>query len=227
MFADGHLLLILHEPPTSDHTHRGARLFWRSPDGSWQSTAPGQGIRSLRRHVDEFAEAIERLERREEEALRADEYQALLSQLSPLVRAVRHLYATLQQAREAVREDHDLITCRDLAYAADRSAELLNSDVHNGLQCAIARRAEEQANNSHQMALAGHRLNLLAALFLPLATIASIFGMNFACGFEGVLTPWPFWLIVLAGILLGFLLRGSMQELQETINPRTRGVPER
>jgi hypothetical protein len=143
------------------------------------------------------------------------------------VRAVRHLYATLQRARESVREDQDLITCRDLAYAADRSAELLNSDVHNGLQCAIARRAEEQADHSHQMALAGHRLNLLAALFLPLATIASVFGMNFACGFERVLTPYPFWLIVLTGVFLGFLLRGSMRNVQQTTDMRPRRVPER
>src|SRR5438045_260505 len=39
MSADGHLLLILHEVPgRKEATERGARLYWRKPDGTWQST---------------------------------------------------------------------------------------------------------------------------------------------------------------------------------------------
>jgi hypothetical protein len=226
MFVDGHLLLILHEPPTGDHGHRGARLFWRAPDGTWRSNALGAGVRGLRRHVDEYAQAVDRLEKAEEQADRANEYQQLLEQISPLLRAARNLYATLQEARELVREDRDLIICRDQAYAVQRSAELLNSDVQSGLQCAIARRVEDQADNSHKMAVAAHRLNLLAALFLPLATIASIFGMNLAFGFEHVYAPWPFWITVMAGILLGFLLRSTMDTGHSRARDEPQGVRE-
>jgi Mg2+ and Co2+ transporter CorA len=212
MFADGHLLLILHEPPSSDHAHRAARLFWRAPDGTWKSNAFGAGVRSLRRHIDEYAQAVERLERLEQEADLADEYQHLLAQILPLLRAARNLHATLQEARELVHDDRDLIICRDQSYVTERAAELLNSDVQSGLQCAIARRAEEQSDNSHRMAVAGHRLNLLAALFLPLATIASVLGMNLAIGFdEKAYAPWPFLVTVSIGVGLGFLLRLSME----------------
>ena len=34
MSAEGHLLLVLHEPPRSGQPHRTARFFWRSPDGA-------------------------------------------------------------------------------------------------------------------------------------------------------------------------------------------------
>jgi hypothetical protein len=226
MFVDGHLLLILHEPPTGDHGHRGARIFWRAPDGTWKSNALGAGARSLRRHVDEYAQAVDRLESLEEHADRADEYQQLLARISPLLRAARNLYATLQEARELVREDRDLIICRDQAYAAQRSAELLNSDVQSGLQCAIARRAEEQSDSSHRMAVAAHRLNLLAALFLPVATIASIFGMNLAFGFETVYAPLPFWFAVFAGVMLGVLLRSTMENAKQLARDRAGGTRE-
>jgi hypothetical protein len=211
MLADGHLLLVLHEPPTADHAHRGARLFWRAPDGTWQSNSLGPGPRSLRRHVEEFAAAVEKLEQLEEQTFRADAYHELLPQVTPLMRAAGHLHATLQEAREQVREDRDLIVCRDQAYAVHRAAELLNSDAHNGLQCAVARHAEEQAEISNQVALAGHRLNLMAAFFLPVATIASVCGMNLTTGYEDAHRPWPFVVAVAVGLVSGFLLSGSMQ----------------
>jgi hypothetical protein len=212
MFADGHLLLILHAPPSDDHSERGARFFWRSPDGTWLSNSLGSGPRSLRRHVDEFLAQTESLEKLEDEADRSHEYDALLSRITPLLRTARHLHATLQEARELVREDRDLIVCRDLSYAAERAAELLQSDVQNGLQCAVAKRAEEQAESSHKMAVASHRLNLLAAFFLPLATIASVFGMNLPTGFAEKYAPWHFWATVGIGIVFGFLLGAWMQQ---------------
>ncbi len=211
MLAEGHLLLVLHAPPSGDHGHRGARLFWRSPDGEWQSNSLGSGPRCLRRHVEEFAAAVDKLEKLEEQTFRADAYHALLPQITPLMRSALHLHATLQEAREQVREDRDLIVCRDQAYTVHRAAELLSSDAHNGLQCAVARQAEEQAEISNRVALAGHRLNRMAAFFLPLATIAAICGMNLTTGYEDLYRPWPFVVALAVGILFGFCLRASMQ----------------
>jgi hypothetical protein len=211
MFADGHLLLVLHEPPSLDHSHRAGRYFWRSPDGTWQSNTLGKGPRSLRRHVEEFAVRLETLEKLEDDADRSEEYNTLLTQISPLLRAACHLHATLQEARDLVRDDRNLIICRDESYVVERGAELLQNDVQIGLQCAVARQAEKQAESSHRMAVAGHRLNLLAAFFLPLATIASVFGMNLACGLENRNEPWMFWVAVGLGVVFGFLLRAWMQ----------------
>jgi len=212
MFADGHLLLVLHEPPSPDETHRNARLFWRAPDGTWQSNVLGPGIKALRRHLADYAEAVEQLDEAEERAQRADDYFDILRQIAPLRRAARNTHGALQEARRLVPEDRDILLCRDQAYSIERAAELLGGDTQSGLDCAMARRAEEQAQHSYQMAQAGLRLNLMAATFLPVATIASVFGMNLVHGFEKAFAPWPFWLALLTGICLGMLLRSSMTD---------------
>ena len=64
MFADGHLLVILHEPPKPEETVRRGRLFWREPDGTWHSNSLGSGIRALQKHLDDYAEAVQSLQPR-------------------------------------------------------------------------------------------------------------------------------------------------------------------
>lgn len=210
MFADGHLLLVLHAVPKPDEDQRVARLFWRAPDGSWQSNKLGPGIKALQKHLNDYAEVLERLEEAEEQGQRADDFLAVLHENGPLQRAARNLYTTLQEARQFVPEDRDVLICRDRAYAIHRAAELLQNDTRNDLDADIARRAEQQAEHSHKIALAGHRLNLMAAAFLPIATLASVFGMNLDHGLHPTLAPWPFWAVLAAGIFLGLLLRASL-----------------
>ena len=91
MFADGHLLLVLHAPPKPDDRERVARLFWRSPSGDWISNAFGKGKAALARHVDEYADIIDHLDREEEAAKSADEFFAILERLTPVHRAARNL----------------------------------------------------------------------------------------------------------------------------------------
>jgi hypothetical protein len=211
MTAEGHLLLILHEPPRPDELQRRGRYFWRAPDGTWQSNSLGAGITALKKHLGEYRDALEKLDRVEQRAEMADEYFELLRQIAPLHRAAHNLYSTLQQAREMVREDADLIVCRDQAYQVHRESELLRSDIQSGLDCAVARRAEEQAQSSDQMALASHRLNVLAAVFFPIVTISSIMGMNLARGpEEEMLSQWLFWAVLAAGIVCGFVLKAAI-----------------
>jgi Mg2+ and Co2+ transporter CorA len=208
MAAEGHLLLILHEPPKPDELQRRGRYFWRAPDGTWQSNNLGAGITALKKHLAEYRDALEKLDRDEQRADLADEYFQLLRDIAPLHRAAHNLYNTLQQAREMVREDADLIVCRDQAYQIHRESELLRSDIHSGLDCAVARRAEEQAKSGEKMALGSHRLNVLAAIFFPVVTISSIMGMNLARGLnEEMLSQWLFWVVLGAGVLCGLLLK--------------------
>ena len=227
MFADGHLLLVLHEPPKPDEPRRGARLFWRAPDGSWRSNALGSGVQALRKHLDEYAAAVERLEEAEERAERGDDYFEVLRQISPLRRAARNMHETLQEARQLVPEDRDVLLCRDHAYAVARGAELLHGETQSGLDCAMARRAEEQAQNSDQMARAGHRLNLLAATFLPVATIASILGMNLKHGLEEAFAPWAFLGVLLIGVGCGILMSFSIIETPSRRPPEIERRPGR
>lgn len=210
MFAEGHLLLILHEPPTADETHREGRFFWRSPDGDWKSDKLGPGIASIRKHLAEYNDALQRLDRAEEAAEMADDYFQILREITPLRRAAGNMYHAFEQARQVVPEAHDLIVCRDQAYQTHRAAELLQSDMKIGLDCAIARRAEEEAQSSQKMAVAAHRLNVLAAIFFPIATIATIFGMNLASGLEEIFTPWLFWLVLTGCIACGLLLSAAV-----------------
>ncbi|CAN0367578.1 unnamed protein product, partial [Ectocarpus sp. 4 AP-2014] len=98
---------------------------------------------------------------------------------------------------------------RDRAYAVTRRVELLQQDAQNTLDFVIAEQAEGQASSARHQAQAAHRLNLLAALFFPLATIASLFGMEVRHGLEAFDTgPPPVLMIGLvgAGLALGIVL---------------------
>jgi hypothetical protein len=224
MHAEGHLLLVLHAPPKADEAQRIARLFWRSPDGVWQSTM-GQGIAALQRHLAEYAAALERLDEAEDGADRAAEFFEILQEIAPLRRSARNLYETLQEARDVASDDSDLILCRDQAYALQRRAELVESDTHSGLDCAVARRLEEQAESSHRMAVSAYRLNLLAAVFFPIATISAVFGMNLPHGLGDLSNePWFFWSLVLGGLFVGLFLKAALND--PTVAGKSRGPEE-
>lgn len=207
MLAEGHLLLVLHAPPQPDEPHRRGRLFWRKPDGSWLSNELGAGPVALGKHLAEFEELIERYDRREDDAPGVDQLFQILEAMSPVHRAARNLHATLQSARQMIAGDRDLINFRDRAYETERSAELLVGDVKNALDFAVAKKTEEQAAASHQMAVQAHRLNMLAAFFFPIATLMAIFGSELPHRLEAVVPhPQLFYLVVGAGLLLGAIL---------------------
>jgi hypothetical protein len=206
MEAEGHLLLVLHRPPRIDETQRVGRYFWRKPDGAWQGTEPGGKSITLAAHLAEYADTIERFDKLENEAESAREYFTVMSAVNPLHRAARNLHKVLQEAREAAPDDRELINYRDRAYDLERSSELLHTDAKSGLDFAVARQAEEQADASHRMALSAHRLNLLAAFFFPLATTAAVLGVNMQHGLEHLPGPQPFFIMLGAGLAAGWLL---------------------
>jgi len=211
MFADGHLLLVLHRPPRKNEADRSGRFLWRKPDGTWQSNDLGVGPVALTRHLAEVAEVIERYDKQEDQAASVADYFGILDGMSPVHRTVRNLYATLQDAREKVSGDRDLINARDRAYELERSAELLVGDVRNALQFATARKAEEQATAAHRMAVSGHQLNMLVAFFFPIAALTAVFGTNLSHPLEQYLPPpYAFLSVIGAGLILGGLLAGYL-----------------
>ncbi len=212
MFSEGHLLLVLHRPPRPDEVKRSGRYFWRKPDGTWTSSDLGAGPRALGRHLDEYAEVLERYDRQEEEAVDAEDYFAVLEALAPVRRAARHLYQALQEARQMVPGDRDLINFRDRAYETERAAELLYQETQHSLDFLMARRAEEQAASSRRMAVSAHRLNLLAAFFFPIATLSAVLGVNLKHGWEQVSAPWPFLAMLAVGLALGLILKSFVTE---------------
>jgi len=201
MAAQGHLLLVLHKAPGADERDREPVFFWRKPDGAWEASTRG-GLARLMEHIEEFEDAEARLTQEYEQATGARDYFDILEKVAPLHHTAKNLLATLQAAREAALEDRDLIDARDAAYELDRTLDLLYEDTKNALEFNIAMRAEEEARLSMESISVANRLNLLAAIFLPLTALAGIFGMNLPSGLEGSPT-WAFWLVLLCGVLLG------------------------
>lgn len=210
MTADGHVLLVLHKVPAASENHREGVLFWRKPDGQWQSTGRGDGLYALRKHVEAFAEAVDLLDDRCEGAVCAADYFAVLSAVVPLHRTIGHTYQALQGAREAVSDDRELILLRDRAGEIERTADLLHHEATNGMNFRMAQRSEELTASSHDLARAGHRINLLAAIFLPLTAITSVFSMSLRSGLERF-SPALFWIVLATSVGVGLWMGRKLE----------------
>ena len=205
MEAEGHLLLVLHKAPKPHQHDRSAVFFWRKPDGKWQASNGGSGIQLLNAHIQSYNQAESELQKRYEEAEEAEDYFELLEEMTPLRRATRNLRSTLQTAREMIPLDRDLIDGRDWAESIERNLDLLYENTKNALEFRIAQRGEEQNQLSLKSVESANRLNILAAIFLPLTALASLFGMNLSSGLEGSSIA-TFWSIFFLGVVSGFFL---------------------
>lgn len=213
MLEEGHLLIILHQLPQPDEHQRKPALFWRSPEGEWKTNLQGTGLAALNDHLRTYDHKLTELEDAENLASTATEYHTVLEKLAPVLRSSRGLHRTMQQARELVKSERELINFRDQAAAIERNSELLLQDAQFGLNFTVARQAEAQAATARQMAATAHRLNLLAALFLPLTALASVFGMEIHSKLPD--TQANFWLICVCGILLGLVVMSFLGKKTE------------
>jgi hypothetical protein len=205
MFEDGHLLIIVHRMPDADERQRTPVFFLRTAEGAWRaSDHKAQGPAALNDFLTAYEARIHELEDAEIKASTATEYHHLLEAAAPVLRASRGLHRAFQQAREMVKQDRDLINFRDKAAAIERSAELLLQDAQFGLNYTAARQSEAQAESAARMAASAHRLNILAALFLPLTAICSIFGREIHSTLAD--RPENFWLVISAGVLAGLVV---------------------
>lgn len=204
MYADGHLLLVLHKVPETDRRERETVLFWRRPDGTWDSSVGG-GLLKLSEHVESYEDAEAELARWQEEATEAQELFDILERVVPVLHSARNLHCTLQAAREAVPQDRDLIDLRDRAYEIERTLDLIATEAKHAIDHRIAMQAEEESRLSLRGLEVANRLNTLAAIFFPLTALASILGMNLRSGLEE--SPvWLFWLVLAAGVVFGIAL---------------------
>jgi hypothetical protein len=204
MFEEDHLFIILHQMPGPDDTERKPAFFWRSPDGSWKSSPETGGIMGLQTHLAGFAVRLEELDKDEQDAQTASDYYKVIEAISPVARAARGLSDALQQAREFVKMDRDLINLRDSAATIVRTAELLFQDAQFGLNFTVAKQGEVQAQNAQRMAKTSHRLNVLAALFLPMSALTGLLGMSVRADIAD--TPMNFCIIGLVGVGIGLVL---------------------
>ncbi len=201
MREEGHLLIIMHQIPTPQDRGRRAALFWRHPNGVWQNSLDSGGIESLRAFLESYEQNLIQLDHAEDQAKTAVDYHNVLETLTPILRAARGVSRAMQQARELIKSDRDLINLRDKAADVERSADLLMQDAQFGLNFTAAKQAESQATTAQLMAKTAHRLNLMAAIFFPLTALASVFGMQLKHGLEE--SSSAFWIVLVAGVLLG------------------------
>jgi Mg2+ and Co2+ transporter CorA len=209
MVHDGHFVLVVHLVPGADDLDRKAAIFWRNPSGTWKSTgAVKGGFSALREIVGAYKTRVTELEAELDQSKRAAAYFKLLNDIAPILRSARHLHKTLQEAREAMPKEAPLIALRDTAGEIERAAELIQSDAKAGLDFTTAKRAEEQAELSEHIARSSHKLNLIAALTLPMSAIGAVFGVNLQHGLETRHSPWVFWVFVALSFVVGFLVKG-------------------
>ena len=212
MTHDGHLLIVLHELPNPDDPDTiNARLYWRKPDGTWKSQGSGAtNIAALRAHVEEFSTAIDDLETRTHKAKGAKDWFDIMHRASPLHRAARNMSAALQEARDFAKNDKELITVRDVAQENERAVELINGHARAGLDYTIAASAEANASNTRHVVESQHRLNLIAATFLPMSALGALLGMNLSHGLDKFDSPYVFWIVAGLAFLLGLIVRASL-----------------
>lgn len=203
MLEDGHLLIVLHEVPPADGPTRTPAFFWRSPSGDWKVHRNTLPAGTLTDFLKSYEDRLLKLDAQESAAAAAQDFHSILEAAAPVLRSSRGLHRSLQQARDMVKDDRELINHRDRAAAIERTAELLVQDAQFGISFIAARQSEAQAESAARMAATGHRLNLLAALFLPLTAVASVLGMDVHSGMPD--TQRNFWLVVAGSVSVGLL----------------------
>lgn len=70
----------------------------------------------------------------------------------------------------------------------------------------MIRKSAEQSAAAQQMAVAAHRQNTLAALFLPIATLETILGTTLTDNWSWSQSHVHFVMLIVVGILLGFVV---------------------
>jgi hypothetical protein len=210
------VLIILHEVPKAGVPEHTARLFWRKPDATWKSTGSSAAtIGALRGLLEDYQAAVDRLEERASGAKRAAEWFSLIHEATPVHRAALGLAAALQEARDATKTDQQVISVRDWGQDIERAVELITAHARSGLDFSIAQAGEESAAQHKHVAQAQHRLNLIAATFLPISALGVLFSMQLPNGLEKWNAPWLFWGIAGMAFLVGLLVRASLPKAEK------------
>ncbi len=100
---------------------------------------------------------------------------------------------------------------------------MAQSDAQAALNFQVAYHQELESKRTYEMAVASHRLNLLVAMFFPIATVSAIFGMNLGHGFEQAPTPGTFYFVLGLGLLAGVLLAAAVGRRAAPLEAPKRG----
>jgi len=204
MDEEEHLLVILHMPPTPEQKGmREGALFWIDERNQWKSIPETGGRSALAAHVQKYADLAKDLDAELDRAKTPHQVFEVIEQGAPLLRAARNMMAVLQELRETLEDDLEVLAIRDTAIKAERAADLLMQDAKATLDFLVASSAAKQAEQATQAATEAKKLNRLAAFFFPTVTLASVFGMNEP---STVLAHASVWGVLAIGIVSGAVL---------------------
>ncbi len=207
MSEEGHHLVVLCEIPSlSDKGQRRPALFWVNDTGEWRSMPQSGGRSALRQLVLDYQEKVSALElkmTKVEGDNTPEEVHDVIDEAAPLQRSVRGLARVMQELRETLKDDREVLNIRDAAVSLESSIDLLLADAKSTLDFVTAKNAMIQAKESAKAAREAQKLNRIAALFFPLVTLASLFGMNAPAD---VLASNGSILVILVGLAMGALL---------------------
>lgn len=207
LHIDHHILLILHQlPELGDDGKRKRAFFWRNPEGEWKSSLFGEGIAALEQHVELYAKAVEKLDHHLDHSDDAGDYLKVLRVATPLYRASRNMVLVLEELRDVLPDDMEIMHLRDQSLGLERSTEFIASDARHGMDFCMAESAERQARASREAGDEAKLLNRLVAFFFPVATLAAIGGMNPP---DEVFGSRQIWMILGIGMVAGFVLHFS------------------
>ena len=204
-----HLVVMLHLPPSFDESaartqKRHAVYFWRHNLGEWSCSEGRHGAETLLEHVVKYEDAVESLESRAGAATSTNDWFEILAVVAPLRRAACNMADALQSAQHHVPQNvqAELQDATDAAIEVARDTELMQEQAQHSIDFLLAQQQETQARAGEAQVETAYRLNVIAAVFLPLATITSVFGMNLPSGMENSSRMF-FWLVVLTGLGIG------------------------
>lgn len=198
------MLIVVHEVPCPDDDDRQGILIWRNALGHWRCSNNEPGDEALDQLLSRYEKRLEGYDQDEIRAHKAAEYMPVLEGLAPMCRSANNLATVLQEARQAAPSGEDLIDVRDRAYDLARTMELTYQYAKDSMGVAVVKQSEQQAASSDAMARAAHRLNIMAALFFPLATLGSVFGTTLTDNWSWSQSPIPFVCFLVVGLVSGF-----------------------
>jgi len=158
--------------PTPGANQREGVVFWRSAAGKWRSTECGQPRAPLQQVIAACESAVNQLGNRHESSRTTTKQFVVREQTGPLNRSLGNLADTLQKAGDAADDTdgrQDIQSFADHSGNIARTCELLQTDARNSPNPPhIARQSEIHVAHSLETEPAGHRLNVMATIFLPL-----------------------------------------------------------
>ncbi len=216
MSHEGQLLIVAHDVPNPEEDRRQGVLFWYGTDEQWQASNGESGSEAIQNLLSKYEARVEEIDQSEQRAKAAEDYLPVLEGLAPVSRSARNLYDVLREARKSAPQLSELIDVRDRAYELSRTTELTYQYAKDSMDVAMIKRAEEQAAASDRMAVASHRLNLMAALFFPLATLSGVFGTTLTDNWSWSESSQGFLLFLIVGLVTGVLLAAFVNSRQKS-----------